>query len=102
MYHIWNILGVIDDKETGALEEMIVEHVQDNVRKSLVRQYVYMRKLKGLTQADVARKAGISRTNVTRFESGEYNPTIDMLVKIAYAIGVDVFITLKDEGDVEK
>ena len=102
MYHIWNILGVVDDKETGALEEMIVEHVQDNVRKSLVRQYVYMRKLKGLTQADVARKAGISRTNVTRFESGEYNPTIDMLVKIAYAIGVDVFITLKDEGDVEK
>lgn len=102
MYHIWNIPGVVDDKETGALEEMIVEHVQDNVRKSLVRQYVYMRKLKGLTQADVARKAGISRTNVTRFESGEYNPTIDMLVKMAYAIGVDVFITLKDEGDVEK
>lgn len=47
-----------------------IECMQNNVRKSLVRKYTYLRKLKGLTQAEVAERAGISRTNVSRFESG--------------------------------
>ena len=31
-----------------------IEYIQNNVRKSLVREYTYLRKLKGLTQAEVA------------------------------------------------
>ena len=57
-----------------------IECVQNNVRKSLVREYTYLRKVKGLTQEEVAERAGISRTNVSRFESGGYNPTLEMLV----------------------
>lgn len=71
-----------------------IECVQNNVRRSLVREYAYLRKLKGLTQAEVAERAGISRTNVSRFESGEYNPTLEMLVKLATAMDLDVSVTL--------
>lgn len=72
-------------------------NLQDNVRKSLVRQYVYFRKMKGLTQEEVAERVGISRTNVSRFESGEYNPTLEMLVKLATAMDLDVLFTLSQK-----
>lgn len=55
---------------------------------------MYFRKLKGLTQAEVAERAGISRTNISRFESGKYNPTLDMLVKLATAMDLDISVTL--------
>lgn len=79
-------------------DEIILECLQDNVRQSLVRQYAYIRKMKGLTQAEVAERAGISRTNVTRFESGEYNPTLEMLVKLAAAMDLDISITLNQKN----
>ncbi len=76
-----------------------IEYIQNNVRKSLVREYTYLRKLKGLTQAEVAERAGISRTNISRFESGEYNPTLEMLVKLATAMDLDIFVTLKPKNN---
>ena len=76
-----------------------IEYIQNNVRKSLVREYTYLRKLKGLTQAEVAERAGISRTNISRFESGEYNPTLEMLVKLATAMDLDVLVTLKPKNN---
>ena len=36
-----------------------IEYIQNNVRKSLVREYTYLRKLKGLTQAEVAEREEI-------------------------------------------
>lgn len=74
--------------------EINVEYMQNSVRRLLVREYVYFRKLKGLTQAEVAERAGISRTNISRFESGKYNPTLDMLVKLATAMDLDISVTL--------
>ena len=76
-----------------------IEYTQNNVRKSLVREYTYLRKLKGLTQAEVAERAGISRTNISRFESGEYNPTLEMLVKLATAMDLDILVTLKPKNN---
>ncbi|RHO82095.1 XRE family transcriptional regulator [Ruminococcus sp. AF41-9] len=76
-----------------------MEYIQNNVRKSLVREYTYLRKLKGLTQAEVAERAGISRTNISRFESGEYNPTLEMLVKLATAMDLDILVTLKPKNN---
>ena len=64
----------------------------------MVREYTYLRKLKGLTQAEVAERAGISRTNISRFESGEYNPTLEMLVKLATAMDLDILVTLKPKN----
>lgn len=79
--------------------EINIEYIQNNVRKSLVREYTYLRKLKGLTQAEVAERAGISRTNISRFESGEYNPTLEMLVKLAIAMDLDILVTLKPKNN---
>lgn len=77
--------------------EIFIEHLQNNVRKSLVRQYIYARKIKKLTQEQVAQRAGIARTNVSRFESGEYNPTLEMMVKLANAMDMDLVINLEEK-----
>ena len=54
------------------------------------------RKEKGMTQADLVKRAGIPRTNITRFESGNYNPSLEMMVKVALALGVKLEVNLKD------
>ena len=73
-----------------------MEHLQENTRKSLVRQYIYLRKLKGLTQAELAELAGVFRLMVSKFESGDYNPSLALLVKLAEALDMDVCVTLVD------
>lgn len=80
-------------------DKTVIAYLQDDVRKSLVRQYAYARKMKGLTQAEVAERAGISRTNISRFESGTYNPTLEMLVKLAAAMDLNISITLNQKKE---
>jgi DNA-binding XRE family transcriptional regulator len=42
---------------------------------------------KKLTQADVAKKAGISQVMVARLESGASNPTVSTVNKVAHVLG---------------
>lgn len=67
---------------------------QRSTRQAIIEQYVRCRKLKGMTQAELARRAGIPRTNITRFESGNYNPSLEMLVRIAAALDVSLQVQL--------
>lgn len=76
---------------------MLNDNVQETVRKNLVRQYAYYRKIKRMTQADVAERAGVSRTNITRFEGGDYNPSLEMLVKLAMALDVELDFKLVEK-----
>lgn len=54
------------------------------------------RRLKrGLTQSEVARKIGTKQSAISRLESGEYNPTLDFLHKVAEALDARLEISLK-------
>ena len=44
------------------------------------------RKKLGLTQSELAIKAEIPRTTITKVESGKYNPTVSTLMSIASAM----------------
>jgi transcriptional regulator with XRE-family HTH domain len=44
----------------------------------------------GLTQADIARRSGCSKSAVSRFVSGERTPDVDVAVRLAKALGVPV------------
>ena len=57
-------------------------------------RYIRCRKIQGMTQAELAKRAGIPRTNITRFESGNYNPSLEMLVRIAAALGMTLQVQL--------
>ena len=57
-----------------------------------------MRKEAGVTQEELSRRTGISRPNIARMENGSYNPTVEMLVRLAAGIGKKVDIRFKDMG----
>jgi len=77
-------------------QEILIETEQKDSRKDVAALYVRSRKEKGLTQAELARRAGIPRTNITRFESGDYNPSLEMMVRIAAALGMKLQIELAE------
>ena len=53
----------------------------------IIEEIILARKEKNLTQKDLAELVGTKQSNISRLESGNYNPTIDFLNKIASAIG---------------
>ena len=57
------------------------------------------RKEKNMTQDRLAKQSGISRPNITRFESGHYNPSLEMLVRIAAAMDMEVEVHLVPKKD---
>ena len=75
-------------------QKIVIEVEQKSIRQSVIEQYVRYRKIQGMTQAELAKRAGISRTNITRFESGNYNQSWEMLVRIAAALGTTLQVQL--------
>lgn len=75
-------------------QEILIEVTQQNTRKNVIEQYIRCRKALGITQAELARRAGVPRSNITRFESGSYNPSLEMMVRIAAALGMKLQIGL--------
>ena len=73
---------------------------QERIRKNIAGQYTVMRKEMQLTQADIAKKMNVKRPNISRFESGQYNPTIDMLVKLADCLDMELVVEFrKNKGE---
>ena len=77
-------------------EKVDISQLQKNTQQSVVTQYKSIRKGKRLTQVELSKLTGIPQPNITRFESDKSNPTLEMLVKMAAALGKKVTITLED------
>ena len=77
-------------------EKILLETQQKVTIQRTVDIYKQYRKELGLTQSELGKRAGISQPNITRFESGNYNPSLEFLVKIAGAMGKKVKVTLDD------
>jgi transcriptional regulator with XRE-family HTH domain len=56
---------------------------------------------KGLSQAEFAEKIGLSRGHITRLETGKFNPSTDVLKKIAVLFDVSADYLLDDSTDNE-
>jgi len=53
-------------------------------------QILQLRKKKKMSQAQLAKKIGTKQSNIARIESGQQNFSIDILEKIAGALGRDL------------
>lgn len=74
--------------------KIIIEAQQREMKQNLADQYVRVRKELKLTQEHVSKRSGIPRSNIARFESGKYNPSLELMVKMAAAMGMKVQIQL--------
>lgn len=79
---------------TSDNQEILIEGLQKETRAQVIGNYVKCRKDKKLTQDNLAQLSGISRPNITRFESGKYNPSLEMMVRIAAAMDMELQVSL--------
>jgi transcriptional regulator with XRE-family HTH domain len=56
--------------------------------RQIGRTLKQVREAKGLTQTELAKKAGVSRAYVFRLEAGGADPTVGLLQRLAKALGV--------------
>lgn len=60
-------------------------------RKLIGRRIKELRKNKGLSQEQLAEKAETSQNYLSRMERGTENPTLDMFIKLAHALEVEIW-----------
>jgi len=75
-------------------EEFRVEYEKLKPRYEIISQIIAARSEKNITQEELAKMAGTQKSNISRLESGTYNPSLDFLIKIAKCLGKEVRITL--------
>ena len=49
-----------------------------------------LRKEKGISQEDLAKRCGVSRQTVNAIENNKYDPTLSLAFRLAAALGVTV------------
>lgn len=72
--------------------------VNDNeliARKEVAIQLKEVRKSEGLTQERLAELVGTKKSNISRLESGRYNPSLDFLVKVAEGLGRELLVEVR-------
>ena len=75
-------------------EEFRIEYEKLKPRYEAIEQIIRARKEQNITQAELARRVGTQKSNISRLESGNYNPSLDFLAKIAESLGKKISVTL--------
>jgi predicted transcriptional regulator len=60
----------------------------------IIEEIILARKEKNLTQKDLAELVGTKQSNISRFESGNYNPSLEFLNKIVQAVGKELEVRI--------
>ncbi len=85
-----------EDKGLTFKESASVPKAQDAFCKEVADRIKNMRKQKGLTQLDLARRLKVSQQIVSRFESGRENVSLQTLKKVTEGLGarlrVDILV----------
>ncbi len=89
--HAWDEVRteLLSDTATAEALEVVL------MRKQLVAAMAHKRKEKKITQQTIAAQIGVSKQAISKFESGNSSPTLDVVFRYADALGIDVFSKLK-------
>lgn len=75
-------------------EEFKIEYKKLKPRYEAIEQIIRARKEQNITQAELAKRVGTQKSNISRLESGNYNPSLDFLAKIAESLGKKISVTI--------
>ncbi|MBQ6441030.1 MAG: helix-turn-helix transcriptional regulator [Lachnospiraceae bacterium] len=64
-------------------------------RQEVVRELKRIRQQKEMTQQELAELMGTQKSNISRLESGRYNPSLDFLIRIFECLGKTVSLLVK-------
>jgi len=73
----------------------VVNALQENeFEYQVIREFIKARLEKNLTQKQLADLVGTQQSNISRLESGNYNPSLDFLDKVAKALDKRIQLNL--------
>ena len=64
-------------------------------RLEVISQIKQVRKEQPITQEALAERAGTKKSNISRLESGKYNPSLDFLIRVANCLGKRIHIWME-------
>ncbi|HAG10833.1 MAG TPA: transcriptional regulator [Desulfotomaculum sp.] len=76
-------------------EELKAEYEKLKPRYDVISQIIEARTSQNITQEELALRVGTQKSNISRLESGMYNPSLDFLSKVARCLGKEVQVILK-------
>lgn len=100
--HNYNIYVILANMESySALKKrllknkkMLKEYEKLAPEFKIAQAVIEKRLERGMTQSDLARKIGTKQSAISRLESGNYNPSLSFLEKVADALNLRLFIHL--------
>lgn len=75
---------------------------RNHARQEIAAQLRQVRKEQGMTQERLAEKVGTRKSNISRLESGRYNPSLDFLEKVAGGLGREIEVKVTWGGRCKK
>jgi DNA-binding XRE family transcriptional regulator len=82
-------------KELMLDEEFKTEYDKLQPRYEIISQIIKARKEQNMTQSELAKRVGTQKSNISRLESGNYNPSLDFLIKVTQSLGKELKITIQ-------
>ncbi len=76
-------------------EEFKSEYEKLKPRYDVISQIIEERAKQNITQEELAFRVGTQKSNISRLESGTYNPSLDFLIKVAHSLGKEMKIILE-------
>ncbi|MBD8916644.1 MAG: XRE family transcriptional regulator [Pseudobutyrivibrio sp.] len=77
-------------------EDGVVPQLNKEIRTEFAKQMREIRLSQNLTQQVLADRVGTKKSNISRMESGRYNPSLDFMVRVADCMGKHISITLEE------
>ncbi|MGN1318160.1 MAG: helix-turn-helix transcriptional regulator [Lachnospirales bacterium] len=91
-----NGVSIDDIKKDLFLDENFKsEYDKLQPRYEIISQIIEARKENNMTQTELAKLVGTQKSNISRLESGNYNPSLDLLIKVADALGKKLQINMQ-------
>ncbi|MCD7738371.1 MAG: helix-turn-helix transcriptional regulator [Lachnospiraceae bacterium] len=75
--------------------ETAKEYEELRPQYEVISQIIKVRDEQGITQQELAERTGIKQSNISRFEGGNYNPSLEFLARIARGLGMELHIELR-------
>ena len=76
-------------------EEFQKEYEKLRPRYEVISKLIELRKEQNITQAELAKRVGTQKSNISRLESGNYNPSLDFLIKVVHSLGKELEIQIR-------
>jgi len=76
-------------------EAFRTESMRFKPRYQLISEIIKARRDQNITQEELALRTGTQKSNISRLESGTYNPSLDFLSKLAKGLGKEIHIELR-------